>query len=54
VLTTCLPGAPLPTDLGKLRAMLDAHMFGRDSRKLRDDAVRVAWQIDSMPPSSTR
>jgi hypothetical protein len=31
--------------------MLDTQMFGRDSRKLRDDAVRVAWQIDSMRQS---
>ncbi len=30
------------------RAMLDAYMFGRDRRELRDDAVRVAWQIDSL------
>jgi hypothetical protein len=48
VLTCCLPNASLPTDLSKLRAMLDAHMFGRDRRALRDDAVRVARQIDSL------
>lgn len=48
VLTLCLPGTSLPTDLSRLRAMLDAHMFGRDSREMRDAAVRVAWQIDSM------
>lgn len=54
VLTGCRPGTSLPTDLAKLRAMLDAHMFGRDSRELRDDAVRVAWQIDSMRPSRER
>lgn len=53
VLTPCLPNTPLPADLRKLRAMLDAHMFGRDRRELRDDAVRVAWQIDSLhrPPA---
>lgn len=48
VLASCLPGMPLPTELTRLRAMLDAHMFGRDNRTLRDDAVRVAWQIDSL------
>ena len=51
VLTVCLPGTSLPTDLAKLRAMLDPPMFGRDRREVRDDAVRVAWQIDSMPPA---
>jgi hypothetical protein len=40
------PDAPLPADLWKLRAMLDRHTFGRDRRELRDDAVRVARQID--------
>ena len=54
VLACCRPGACLPTDLAKLRAMLDAHMFGRDRRELRDDAVRVAWQIDSMRTSRAR
>ena len=54
VLTCCLPGTSLPTDLAKLRAMLDPHMFGRDRRELRDDAVRVAWQIDSMAPARAR
>jgi hypothetical protein len=48
VLRPCLPEASLPTDLGKLRAMLDVQMFGRDRRELRDDAVRVARQIDSL------
>ena len=53
VLRPCLPNTSLPTDLSKLRVMLDAHMFGRDRRALRDDAVRVAWQIDSLrrPPA---
>jgi hypothetical protein len=46
VLRPCFPGASLPADLWKLRAMLDRHMFGRDRRELRDDAVRVARQID--------
>jgi hypothetical protein len=51
VLTCFRPGRPLPTELPRLRAMLDAHMFGRDKRALRDDAVRVAWQIDSLGSS---
>ena len=46
VLRPCFPDASLPVDLWKLRAMLDRHMFGRDRRELRDDAVRVARQID--------
>jgi hypothetical protein len=50
VLTVCVPNASLPVDLPKLRAMLDAHMFGRDKREVRDDAVRVARQIDSLRP----
>jgi hypothetical protein len=48
VLVSWRPPASLPVDLAKLRAMLDAHMFGRDRREQRDDAIRVAWQIDSM------
>jgi hypothetical protein len=52
VLTSCLPGKLLPSELSRLRIMLDAHMFGRDKRALRDDAVRVAWQIDSLLPAS--
>jgi len=54
VLTYCLPGKSLPTDLSRLRAMLDVHMFGRDKRALRDDAVRVARQIDSLRSSRAR
>lgn len=54
VLTHCLPGKSLPNDLSRLRAMLDAHMFGRDKRALRDDAVRVAWQIDALRSSRAR
>jgi hypothetical protein len=46
VLRPCLPDVRLPVDLSKLRAMLDVQMFGRDRRELRDDAVRVARQID--------
>jgi hypothetical protein len=47
VLVHYLPGTPLPSELSKVRAMLDAHMFGRDKRTQRDDIVRVARQIDS-------
>jgi len=54
VLTCCVPNKSLPADLSKLRAMLDAHMFGRDQRALRDDAVRVARQIDSLRRSPAR
>jgi len=53
VLTVCVPNASLPSDLRKLRAMLDAHMFGRDQRAVRDDVVRVARQIDSLRPART-
>ena len=54
VLMSCLPNAPLPTDLIRLRGMLDRQMFGRDRRELRDDAVRVARQIDSLPSVRAR
>lgn len=54
VLRSCLPNALLPTDISRLRGMLDAQMFGRDRRALRDDAVRVAWQIDSSRPERAR
>jgi hypothetical protein len=58
VLVQYLPGTPLPSELFKVRAMLDAHMFGRDKRTERDDVVRVARQIDSwrasMPDESAR
>ena len=54
VLIGCHPRTSLPIDLAKVRAMLDSHMFGRDNRELRDDAVRVAWQIDSLRPSQAR
>ncbi len=54
ILTVCVPNASLPVDLPKLRAMLDAHMFGRDQRAMRDDAVRVARQIDSLRPAQAQ
>lgn len=46
VLVHYLPGASLPDELSRVRAMLDAHMFGRDKRDSRDDVVEVARQID--------
>lgn len=51
VLVHYLPGAELPDELWKLRAMLDAHMFGRDKRVHRDDVVEVARQIDRIMPA---
>ena len=45
------PGTALPEQLSLVRAMLDAHMFGRDSRVVRDDAVDVARQIDQILPA---
>ena len=45
------PGTALPEQLSRVRAMLDAHMFGRDSRVVRDDAVDVARQIDQVLPA---
>jgi hypothetical protein len=45
------PGKALPEQLSRVRAMLDAHMFGRDSRVVRDDAVDVARQIDQILPA---
>jgi hypothetical protein len=44
------PGATLPDELSRVRAMLDAHMFGRDERSVRDDVVAVARQIDRTLP----
>ena len=46
-----LPGAALPDELSRVRAMLDAHMFGRDNRASRDDVVEVARQIDRLTPA---
>jgi hypothetical protein len=51
VLVHYLPGASLPGELSRVRAMLDAHMFGRDKRAHRDDVVEVARQIDRMLPA---
>jgi hypothetical protein len=51
VLVHYLPGASLPKNLSRVRAMLDAHMFGRDKRAHRDDVVEVARQIDRMLPA---
>jgi hypothetical protein len=45
------PGAALPEQLSRVRALLDAHMFGRDSRVIRDDVVDVARQIDQILPA---
>lgn len=45
------PGTALPEQLARVRAMLDAHMFGRDSRVVRDDVVEVARQIDQILPA---
>jgi hypothetical protein len=53
-LNSCAPGTRLPKDLSKLRAMLDAHMFGRDKRDLRDEVVQAAWKLDSLRSSSKR
>lgn len=50
VLVHYMPGAPLPDELSSVRALLDAHMFGRDKRSSRDDVVEVARQIDRMLP----
>jgi hypothetical protein len=54
VLVHYLPGAQLPSELAKVRAMLDAHMFGRDKRQQRDDVVEIAREIDSLRASQVR
>ncbi len=41
-----LPGVSLPEELWKVRALLEAHMFGRDGRAHRDEVVELARQID--------
>ena len=46
VLLNRMPGAWLPDNLSRVRALLDAHMFGRDNRSSRDEIVEVARQID--------
>jgi hypothetical protein len=51
VLVHHLPGAALPDELSRVRAMLDAHMFGRDKRAQRDDVVEVARLIDRLAPA---
>ena len=45
------PGVALPDQLARVRAMLDAHMFGRDTREVRDDVVEIARQIDEVLPA---
>jgi hypothetical protein len=54
VLVHYLPGVALPDELSRVRAMLDAHMFGRDRRAYRDDVVEVARQIDRLLPAGAR
>jgi len=54
VLVHYRPGAALPGELSRVRAMLDAHMFGRDARTVRDDAVEIARQIDQILPAKIR
>jgi hypothetical protein len=54
VLVHYLPGASLPDELSRVRAMLDAHMFGRDKRSQRNDVVEVARQIDRILPARIR
>jgi hypothetical protein len=46
-----LPGAALPDELPRVRALLDAHMFGRDKREHRDDVLDVARRIDRILPT---
>lgn len=50
VLVHYVPGAMLPNELARVRAMLDEHMFGQDKRAHRDDVVEVARQIDRILP----
>ena len=47
VLVRYAPHGALPLELKKIRALLDRHMFGRDGRIHRDDAVKIARQIDA-------
>jgi hypothetical protein len=54
VLLRYLPGATLPVDLAKVRAMLDSHMFGLNKRIHRDSVLEVARQIDQALPPSIR
>jgi hypothetical protein len=48
VLVHHLPDVSPPEELSRARAVLDAHMFGRDRRASRDAIVEVARQIDRM------
>lgn len=50
VLIRYLPGDSLPDELWKVRALLEAHMFGRDGRVRRDEVVELARQIDRHLP----
>lgn len=50
VLLHYMPGTSLPVELSRVRALLDAHMFGRDKRGSRDDVVELARQIDRVLP----
>jgi hypothetical protein len=43
-----VPDVSPPEELSRLRAVLDAHMFGGDRRASRDAIVEVARQIDRM------
>ena len=54
VLLHYLPGATLPAELPKVRAMLDSHMFGVNKRIHRDSVLEVARQIDRILPASVR
>jgi hypothetical protein len=51
VLLHRMPGVTLPDELSRVRALLDAHMFGHDERTARDDVVEVARQIDRTLPT---
>lgn len=54
VLLHYLPGATLPDELTKVRAMLDSHMFGINKRIHRDSVLEIARQIDQAQPPSLR
>ncbi len=53
VLVRYLPGVSLPDELWKVRALLEAHMFGRDGRVHRDEVVELARQIDRIAAAAT-
>jgi hypothetical protein len=48
VLVHHLPDVSPPQELSRVRAVLDAHMFGRDRRASRDAIVEIARQIDRL------